>query len=76
MEHDQRIIINFLSNEGTQAYEIIHKLQAQFHREAYAFQIVRFWIDEVCCNRQYFPDKIHSGRHPMDDFDTKSCYIR
>jgi hypothetical protein len=35
MEYDQRVIIKFLSNEGTDARDIAARLQAQFAEYGY-----------------------------------------
>jgi hypothetical protein len=69
MEHDQRVIIRFLWNERIDAYEITHRLQAQFDEYVYALRTVRFWIAEVGLDCQDIYDEIRTGRHPLDDLD-------
>jgi hypothetical protein len=71
MEHDQRVIINFLWNEGADARQIATRLQAQFAEHAYQFQTVEFWITEIRRGRQDLHDEIRSGRTPLGDFDGK-----
>jgi hypothetical protein len=40
MEHDQRVIIRFLHNQGADAHNIIQRLQAQFAQDAYTFRTI------------------------------------
>jgi hypothetical protein len=75
MEHDQRVIIRFLSNEGIAGDEIITSLQAQFAEHVYKLKTVRFWIGEVRVGRQDPHDKIHTGRPPLDRIETKILAI-
>jgi hypothetical protein len=71
MECDQRVIIRFLWNEGIDAHEIVHRLQAQFDEYAYTLRTVQSWITEARLGRQDTHDKIHTGRFPLDDLDAK-----
>jgi hypothetical protein len=75
MEHDQRVIIRFLSNEGIADDEIIIKLQAQFVEHVYKLRTVQFWIGEVRFGRQDLHDEIRTGRPPLDDCDAKILAI-
>jgi transposase len=75
MEHDQRVIIRFLSNERIAADEITTKLQAQFAKHAYKLRTVQFWIGEVRFGRQDLHDEIRTGRPPLDDVNAKSLAI-
>jgi hypothetical protein len=75
MEYDQRVIIQFLWNEGIDAHEITHRLQAQFRKHAYKFRTVQFWVTEVRLGRQDFHDEIRTGRHLLDDLDVKILAI-
>jgi hypothetical protein len=75
MEYDQRMIIQFLWNEGIDANQITARLQAQFGEHAYKFRTVRFWIAEVRLGRQDFHDEIRTGISPLDDLDAKTFAI-
>jgi hypothetical protein len=75
MKHDQRMIIRFLWNEGIDAHEITHKLQAQFDEYAYALRMVRFWITEVRIGRQDLHDEVHTEKTLLDDLDAKILAI-
>jgi hypothetical protein len=71
MEHDQRVTIRFLLNEGTDIHDITNRLQAQFGEHAYELRTARFWIAEVWLGHQDFHDEIRTGRPPLDDLDAK-----
>jgi hypothetical protein len=75
MDHDQRVIIKFLWNEGANARQIAARLQAQFVEHAYQLGTVQFWIAEIRRSRQDLHDGIRSGRAPLDDFDGKILAI-
>jgi hypothetical protein len=75
MQHDQRVIIRFLSNEEIADDEITTRLQAQFVEHAYKLRTVRFWIGEVQFGRQDLHDEIRTGRPPLDDIDAKFLAI-
>jgi hypothetical protein len=75
MEYDQRVIIRFLWNEGINAHEMTHRLQAQFGEHVYALRMVRFWIAEVWIGRQNLYDEIRIGRPLLDDLDAKILTI-
>jgi hypothetical protein len=75
MEHDQRVIIRFLSNEGIDAHKIIHRLQAQFGEHIYALRTVRFLIAEVRIGHQGLHDEICNGRCPVDDLGAEILAI-
>jgi hypothetical protein len=47
MEHEQRVIIKFLFNDGLNTRQIVKKLEAQFHEDAYSLHTVQFCIGEV-----------------------------
>jgi hypothetical protein len=47
MEHEQGVIIKFLFNDGLDPRQIVEKLEAQFHKDAYSLHAVQFWIGEV-----------------------------
>jgi transposase len=72
MEHDQRVIIKFLWNEGANARQITARLQRQFAEHVYQFQTVQFWITEIRSGRQGLHDEIRSGRPSLDDLDGKN----
>jgi hypothetical protein len=42
MDHDQRVIIKFLWNEGANACQIAAKLQAQIAEHAYQLRTIQF----------------------------------
>jgi hypothetical protein len=71
MDYDQRVIIRFRWNEGIDAHEMIHRLQTQFSKHAYALRMVQFWIAERQLGRQDLHDEIRTWRPPLDDFDAK-----
>jgi hypothetical protein len=79
MEHDQRVIIKFLwnegtkerRNEGTNARDIAARLQEQFAKHAYQLRTIQFWITEIRLCRQDLHDEICTGRPPLDDLDAK-----
>jgi hypothetical protein len=75
MDHDQRVIIKFLSNERSNASQITDKLQAKFGQYDYQLQIVNFWITEMRGGRQGLHQEIRSGRRPLDDVNGKSLAI-
>jgi serine phosphatase RsbU (regulator of sigma subunit) len=47
MECDQRVIIKFLFNGQCDVNQIVEKLKAQFHENAYSLRSVQFWIGEI-----------------------------
>jgi hypothetical protein len=69
MEYDQRVIIRFLWNDGTDANQMTARLQAQFGEHAYKLQTIPFWIAEVRFGCQDLHDEIRTGRAPLDDRD-------
>jgi hypothetical protein len=71
MECDRRVIIRFLWNDETNAYEITRRLQAQFDEHVYTLWTVRFWITEVRLGGQDLHDEIRTGRLPLDNLDDK-----
>jgi hypothetical protein len=75
MEYDQRVIIRFLWDEGTDANQITARLQAQFDEHLYKLPTVRFWIAEVHFGRQDLHDEIRTGRPTLDDLDAKILAI-
>jgi hypothetical protein len=75
MEYDQRVIIKFLWNEGVDARQIVIKLQAQLGKHSYRLRTVEFWIAEISRARQDLHAEIRSGRHPLDDLDSKILVI-
>jgi hypothetical protein len=75
MDHDQRVIIKFLWNEGTDSCQIAAKLQIQFVEHVYQLQTVKFWITEIRRGRQDLHDEIRNGRPPLGDFDGKILAI-
>jgi transposase len=75
MDHDQRVIIKFLWNEGVDASQIAARLQAQFVEHAYQLRTVQFWITEIRRDRPDLHDDIRSGRPRLDDVDGKIVAI-
>jgi hypothetical protein len=69
MDHDQKVIIKFLSNDGVNTRQIAARLQAQFAEYDYQFRTVQFWITEIRGGRQDLHDEMRSGRPPLDDLD-------
>jgi hypothetical protein len=56
MEYDQRLILKFLFNEGCDANQIVERLEAQFHEDAYSSRSVQFWIGEIKRGREDLHD--------------------
>jgi transposase len=56
MEHEQRVIIKFLFNDGLDPRQIVEKLEAQFHEDVYSLRAVQFWIGEGRRSREDLPD--------------------
>jgi hypothetical protein len=75
MEHDQRVIIRFLWNEGIDTNEITARLQAQFGKHPSKLRTVRFWIAEVRFGHQDLHDEIRTGKPLPDDHDPKILAI-
>jgi hypothetical protein len=49
MEYEQRVIIEFLFNEGADARQIAERLRAQFHGDAYALPMdYRIFVLQNC----------------------------
>jgi hypothetical protein len=71
MEHDQRVIIQCLWNQGINANQITARLQAQFGEHVYKLQMIQFGISEVRFDRQDLHDEIRTGRPPLDDLNAK-----
>jgi hypothetical protein len=50
MQHEQRVIVKFLFNNGLDPGQLVEKLEAQFHEDAYSFRAVSFGLvkcDEI-----------------------------
>jgi hypothetical protein len=75
MEHDQRVIIRFLSNERIAANEITIKLQEQFAEHVYKLRTVRFWIGEMRFGHHDLHEEIRTGTPPLDDVDARILAI-
>jgi hypothetical protein len=74
-EYDQRVIIKFLWNEGTDARDIAARLQAQFAKHADRLRTVQFWITEIRLDRQDLHDEIRTRKSLLDDLDAKILAI-
>jgi hypothetical protein len=57
MEYEQRVIIKLLFNDGLDPRQIVEKLEAQFHEDAYSFPAVQSWIGEVRRGREDLDDE-------------------
>jgi hypothetical protein len=75
MEYDQRVIIKFLSNDGSDARAIADRFQARFVEHAYQLQTIRFWIAEARLGHQDLHDEMRTGRSPLDELDAKILVI-
>jgi hypothetical protein len=75
MDHDQRVLIKFVWNDGADARQIAARLQAQFVEHACQLGTVQFWIAEIRRGRQYLHDEIRSARAPLDNLDSKILAI-
>jgi hypothetical protein len=75
MGSGQRMIIWFFWNEGIEADEIKHRLQAQFRERDCALRTVRFWIAEVWSGPQDLYGEIRTRGSSLDDFDVKILSI-
>jgi hypothetical protein len=75
MDHDQRLIIKFLWNDGINASQNASRLQAQFTEYDYQLRTVQFSITEIQRGRQHLHDEIRSGRPLLDDLDGKILAI-
>jgi hypothetical protein len=75
MDHDQRVIIKFLWNDGAGASQIVARLQKQFVEHAYQLCAVKFWITEIWRDPRDLHDEIRSVRSPLDDLDGKILAI-
>jgi transposase len=69
MESEQRIIIEFLFNDGLDPRQIVEKLEAQFYEDVYSLRAVLFWIGEVRRGREDLHDEPQSGR-PSEELST------
>jgi transposase len=69
MEDEQRVMIKFLFNDGLNPPQIVEKLEAQFHEDAYSLRAVQFWIDEVRRSREDLDDEPRRGR-PSEEHTT------
>jgi hypothetical protein len=57
MELEQRIIIEFLTNESLDGHQILAELQKHLGWRAYALRTVQFWIGEVRRGREDLHDE-------------------
>jgi transposase len=67
MEHEQRVIIKFLANDGLGADKIEEKVRVQFAENASSLRAVQFWIAEVKRSREDLDHKPRPGRPPAAD---------
>jgi hypothetical protein len=75
MEHDQRMIIKFLWNEGADASQIAARFQAWFSEHSYQLRTVQFWITEIRRGLQDLHDEIRSRKPLLDDLNGKILAI-
>jgi hypothetical protein len=58
MESDQRVTIKFLFNKRCDADQIVERLEAQLHEDAYSLRGVQFWIGQV----KRWPEDLHDAQ--------------
>jgi hypothetical protein len=66
VEYDQRVIIKFLFKEQRDANQIVQRLEAQFHADAYLLRSVQFWNGEIKREREGLHDAQRSGRRLIE----------
>jgi hypothetical protein len=60
MEHEQRVIIKFLFNDGLNPRQIVEKLESQFQKDGCSFRAVRCGIGEA----RRGPEDLYSELRP------------
>jgi hypothetical protein len=61
LEYEHRVIIKFLFNDELLPRQIVEKLEAQFHKDAYSLPAVQFCIGEVGRSREYLHNEPRPG---------------
>jgi hypothetical protein len=62
IENEQRVNIKLLFNNGLGPHQIVTKLQAQFHEDAYSLPAVHLWIRKVRRGREDLLDEPRPGK--------------
>jgi hypothetical protein len=65
MEIEQKVIIRFLSREGTDSHNIDARLSAQLNDSTYSLRSVQRWCQYVRERKDLLHDEPRSGRPPI-----------
>jgi hypothetical protein len=71
MEHEQRVIIQFLCEEHASPEDIHARLEAQFADTTYGKRSLRRWCQYVRQGREDLHNEVRSGRPPIGFLDIR-----